>query len=106
MLGAALVTLPVHAGRAAVVNLHAVGADVPHAGLRIFREDQRERDERAAVVGPAFQNRQRIERAVAIDDLVTRRVLHRLRHQVAQAADHRQHLQRVMMPSGICGVMS
>ena len=34
MLRAALVPLPVHAGRAAVEHLHAVGADVAHAGLR------------------------------------------------------------------------
>ena len=95
MLRAALVPLPVHAGGPAVVHLHAVGADVPHAGFRILREHQRQRDVFAAVFGPALQNRQRVERAVAIDDLLAGRVLHRLRHQVAQPVDHRQHLQRV-----------
>ena len=44
VLRAALVPLPVHAGRAAVEHLHAVGADVAHAGLGILREHQRQRD--------------------------------------------------------------
>ncbi len=95
MLCAPLVALPVHAGGAAVEDLHAVRADVAHAGFRIFREHQRKRDELTAVVRPAFQDRKQVERAVAADDLLTRRVLDGLRHQVAQPADHRQHLQRV-----------
>ena len=36
VLRAALVPLPVHAGRAAVEHLHAVGADVAHAGFGIL----------------------------------------------------------------------
>ncbi len=95
MLRAALVALPVHSCRAAVEHLHAVRADVPHAGFWIFRENQRERDVSAAIVRPAFQDRQTIQRAIAVDDFMTRRVLHRPRHQVAQPSDHRQHLQRV-----------
>ena len=65
MLRAALVPLPVHAGRAAVEHLHAVGADVAHAGFRISGEHQRQRDVTAAVLRPAFQDRQLVERAVA-----------------------------------------
>ena len=65
VLRAALVPLPVHAGRAAVEHLHAVGADVAHAGFRILREHERQRDEAAAVFGPALQDRQLVERRVA-----------------------------------------
>ena len=39
-----------------------------------------------------------VERAVLVDDLLAGRVLDGLRHQIAQAADHRQHLQRVHDP--------
>ena len=85
VLRAALVALPVHAGRAAVEHLHPVGADVAHAGLGILGEDQRQGDEPAAVVGPALEDRQLVERAVAPDDLLAGRVLDRLRHQVASA---------------------
>jgi hypothetical protein len=38
MLRAAFVTLPVHAGRAAVVDLHPIGADVAHARFGIARD--------------------------------------------------------------------
>ncbi len=58
VLRTALVTLPVHAGGASVEHLHAVGADVPHPGLRILREHERERDVFPAVLGPALQDRQ------------------------------------------------
>ena len=95
VLRSAFVPLPVHPGRAAVEDLHAVGADIAHAGLWIFREHQRKGYVSAAVLGPALQDRQRIERPVAIDDFVAGGILYRPRHEIAQAADHRQHLQRV-----------
>ncbi len=53
-----LVQLPVHPGGASVENLHAVHADVAVARVGVLRVDGRERDERAAVLGPAFQHRQ------------------------------------------------
>ena len=37
MFGAMLLPLPVHAGRALVINLHAIGADVALAGVRDLR---------------------------------------------------------------------
>ena len=46
MLRAALVPLPVHAGRAAVEHLHAIGADVAHAGFRVPGKDHRQGDVR------------------------------------------------------------
>jgi hypothetical protein len=54
VLGPALVSLPVHAGGAAVEDLHAVGSHVPHAGLRVLRDYQRERDVASAVFRPGF----------------------------------------------------
>src|SRR6185503_6169096 len=88
VLRAALVPLPVHARGAAIEHLHAIGADVADAGLGVLREDERERDVLPAVLGPAFQNRKGVERAVAVDDLLAGRILYRFRHEVAQTADH------------------
>ena len=56
MLGAAFVALEVHPGRPPVEHLHAVRADVAHAGLGIFREYERERNEASAVFRPALEN--------------------------------------------------
>ena len=95
VLRAALVPLPVHARRAAVEHLHAVHADVAHARLGVLRDHEREGDEPAAVLRPAAQHRQLVERGVAPDHLLAGRVLHDARHQVAQPPHHRQHLHRV-----------
>jgi hypothetical protein len=43
-----------HAGGAVVVNLDAIHADVAFAGVGVFGDDARERDEAAAVEGPAL----------------------------------------------------
>ena len=59
VLGAALVDLPVHAQGALVEHLQAVHADVAPAGGRVARDDGRQRDVAAAVVGPALQDGQR-----------------------------------------------
>ena len=56
-----LVHLPVHPGRAPVVNLHPVHPDIPLAGVGVLRVDSRQRDEPAAVLRPAFQDRQILE---------------------------------------------
>ena len=61
MLRAALVPLPVHAGRARVEHLHPVRADVAHARLGILGEHERQRDVAATVLGPAFQDRQLVQ---------------------------------------------
>jgi hypothetical protein len=95
MLRTALVPLPVHARRPAVVHLHAVRADVAHARFRIARDDERQRDERAAVFGPGGQHRQLVQAAVGLHEFLARRVLHDLRHQVGEPAHERHHLQRV-----------
>ncbi len=95
VLRAALVALPVHAGRASVEHLHAVHADVAHARLGVLRDDQRERDVAAAVFRPRAQDRDLVERSVEPHDLLARRVLHGFRQEVAEAADQRQQLHRV-----------
>ena len=95
MLRPALVALPVHRGRAAVEHLHPVRPDVAHSGFGILGEYQWKRNELAGVLRPAFQDRQRIECAVTLHDLMAGRVPYRFRHQVAQAPHHRQQFQRV-----------
>ena len=107
VLRAALVPLPVHAGRAAVEHLHAVGADVAHAGFGILREHERQRDVAAAVLGPALEDRQLVERAVAL-----RRSPGTARPSPSSASDRAAAptigsiFSASMMPSGICGVIS
>ena len=74
--GADLVALPVH-GERVLPRLHdAIHADVADAALRIARDDHRERDVRAAVLGPALHERQLVEidLVAAPDDLLARRV--------------------------------
>ena len=56
MLGGFLLALPVHAGGLAVVDLHAVHADVALAGWRIAGDDAGQRDEAAAVLGPGLED--------------------------------------------------
>ena len=56
MLGPLLLALPVHAGATFVVYLHAIGTGIAFAGLRIFRDYGRQRDEASAVLGPALQD--------------------------------------------------
>ena len=51
------VHLPMHAGRAVVVNLHAIHPEVAFAGFRIARMHIRQRDEASAILRPAFQDR-------------------------------------------------
>ena len=87
--------LEVHASRSPVEHLHAIRADVAHTGGGIFREDERKRDETPAVVWPALENGQRVERAVAPHDFMARRVLDVLRQQVCEPAGEGNQLQRI-----------
>ncbi len=54
-----LLALPVHAGGALVVHLHAVHARITLAGFGIARNHERQRDELAAIAGPRLQDRNR-----------------------------------------------
>ena len=69
---AVLVDLPVHEGRAPVDDLHPVHADVAAAGLRVVRDDGRERDERRRVAGPAALDRElrQVDVVAREDDLL------------------------------------
>ena len=57
MLGGNLLPLPVHAGRLAVVDLHAVHAHVALARFRVARNNAGQSDEAASVQRPALQDR-------------------------------------------------
>ena len=52
VFGGYLLPLPVHARGLAIVDLHAVHADVALPGLRVARYHARQGDERAAIHGP------------------------------------------------------
>ena len=54
MARADFLQLPMHAGGAFVVNLHAIQADIAFACVGIFRHHARQRDESSAVERPAF----------------------------------------------------
>jgi hypothetical protein len=71
VVAAPLPDLPVHAGGAAVVHLHAVHPEVVASSIRVRRVDQGERHERTSILGPAGQCRQAIEpdiRGQLLDD--------------------------------------
>ncbi len=62
VFGADFLALPVHAGGALVVDLHAIHADVALAGLGIAGDDAGQGDEAAGILRPALQDGE-IERA-------------------------------------------
>ena len=93
MFGAMLLALPVHAGAALVVDLHAIGADVALAGLRIFRDHRRQGDEAAAIERPALQDRKIEQREVVVpDDFLARARRNFLGKELAHLGQHGQHL--------------
>ena len=80
-----------HARRLAVILLQAVHTDIALTRLRVLREDERQRDERAAVIRPALEDWNLIEiRVLRLDDFLARRVLDVLR-EVDRTLDHRDH---------------
>ncbi len=90
--------LPVHAGCFAVVNLHAVHADVAPAGARVAGVHAGQRDEAAAIVRPALENGKDVEvEVVAQDDLLTRCVFgsNGLGEGAGERAELRQHFELV-----------
>ena len=87
MFGALLMRLPVHAGGAVVENLHAVASAVALAGVGIVRKHHRQRDEPAAVLRPAIQDRKVVEREiVAADHVLARPGRNDLRKERASSA--------------------
>ena len=59
-----LVKLPVHSGRALVINLHPVNAHVSRTGLWITGMHICQCDEAAAVLRPAFDDGKIVEREI------------------------------------------
>src|SRR5205085_8636906 len=97
VLRALLVYLPVHAGRALVVNLHAIHPAIAPARQRILREDERHGDAAPAVFGPALDDGQVEQREFAFlqDALFARAVLDRLRKHLADVGQTRHHLELI-----------
>jgi hypothetical protein len=58
MKPAAFLNLPMHAGGALIINLHAINADVSLSIARIAGEDLAEGDKSPAIIRPAFLNGQ------------------------------------------------
>ena len=95
VLGSDLLSLPVHARGLAVVNLHAIHADVALARSRIARVHAWQGDETAAIVRPAFEDREIVEiELLAPDHLLARRVLgaHSFGKGTGERAELRKHL--------------
>lgn len=85
ILCAVLVDVPVHARRLAVILLQPVHADIALARLRILREDERQRDERAAIIRPALEDGDIVKaRVLCLDDFLARRVLDVFRELMAR----------------------
>jgi hypothetical protein len=73
-----------HAGAARIVDLHAIHAEVMSRPIRMRRINERQRDERTAVVWPACQRRDAIESNVARDAIDHRPALHAARADLEQ----------------------
>ena len=101
MLGAVLVSLPVHGCGAFVEDLHAVHAAVALSRLRILAEDQGHGDEAAAVPGPALENGEIQQRELSrLDDLLADTPAHHLRRQGRQFGELGKQFQLVHRTRG------
>jgi hypothetical protein len=81
MTRADLVKLPMHSSRMSIVNLHPVDADVAGSGLGISGVHICQRDETAAIFGPAFEYRQIVQGKLvsifdAMHDFLAWRITH------------------------------
>ena len=85
--------LPVHAGGAFVVDLHAIHAYVPLPCFWIARDHARQRNEASAVFGPALEDGEIEQREiVALDHFFARARGDGLRKELAHLGEHGQHL--------------
>ena len=93
VLGADLLALPVHAGGALVVNLHAVHTDVSFAGFGVARDHAGQRNKPARVFGPALQDGKIKQREIiALDDFLARARGHGLGKELPHFSQHGKHL--------------
>ena len=81
MARADLVKLPMHSGRAPVINLHSVNADIARACFWVARVHICEGDETPTVFRPALEDgkilrRKRVAIADFVHDFLTRRFAH------------------------------
>jgi hypothetical protein len=99
MFGGDLLALPVHSGGLAVVDLHAVHADVALAAAGIACDDARQSDEAAAVLRPGLQNREfeDIDVLATQDDLFAGSFpgVDGFREEAADLGEHGEQLQLV-----------
>ncbi len=92
MFGAVLLRLPVHAGGALVIHLHAIDADVALPCFRIARKNQRPGDETPRILRPALQDGKFKQREIfAANDFLARAGLHGLRKKRTEFGELRQH---------------
>ena len=95
MLRRNFLPLPVHARSLAVIDLHAIHADVPPPGCRISCDHARQSNELAAIARPRFQD-WKIQHAEVFpqDDFLAGRILgaHFARKKFAELGQLRQHL--------------
>src|SRR5882724_5315736 len=93
MLRRNLLALPMHAGRFAVVNLHAIHADVPLSRLWISRDHAGQRDKPPGIFRPALQDGKIEQRKiVALDDFLAWSGRNCLWKKFAHLSEHGQHL--------------
>ncbi len=90
MLRPHLVRMPMHPRRLPIVHLHPIHADVTQTGLGMLRDDKGQRDESPAILRPALENRQRVERRRVFDHFLAGRVLHRPRRPRGHLRQFRQ----------------
>ena len=96
MFGGNFLTLPMHSGRAFVVDLHAVHAEIALARLRIARGDARQRDETSCIFRPALQHG-KVEQGkiISLDHLFARTSRYGTREKLSRFGQQRQHFQLV-----------
>ena len=93
MFGGNFLPLPVHAGRAFVIDLHAVHADIALPCFRIARDHAGQRDEASSIFRPALQDGKIEQREiVALDDFFAGAGGNRLRKELSHLGQHGQHL--------------
>ena len=88
-----------HTGRAFVINLHAIDADIALPCFRIARNHQRPGDEASRIFWPALQDRKIKQRkAVTLDHFLAGSGLDSLREERAQLGQLRQHFNFIEQP--------
>src|SRR5215472_2807912 len=101
MLGTMFLRLPVHAGRALVIYLHAIDTDVALPRFRITRKYERPGNKAPGIFRPALQNwKFKKRKFFATDDLFARAILDGLWKEGAKLGKLREHLDFVEQALG------